>query len=302
MTRRQGHKFYAVLLLAVSLSVISLSATGRRAEAGSVGSAADTELERKIASLMKQTGGQHRRALTYNSILARVARERAYDMGTRSYFDHVNPDGLGANYLVTREGYSLPDFYSKRRSGNNIESIAAGSDTPEDAWQNWMGSSGHRTHLLGLTSFYAEQTEYGVGHAYIPDSRYKHYWVVITAKPSGGGGESAEEEDEASSDDEHEAEESGEAEEDEPPDSGGASSQGEESCTCPARSHLERGASGRLKPASGYVWVNPSDPNDLRVKLMPGLIRTEKGTLRPASGYTWVNGDDPKDLRVRRVP
>jgi uncharacterized protein YkwD len=46
-----------------------------------------------------------------------------------------------------------------------------------------MDSTGHRTHLLGLDSFYAEQVEYGVGYTYDPASPYHHYWVVITAKP-----------------------------------------------------------------------------------------------------------------------
>src|ERR1044072_1666335 len=140
------------------------------------------DYEEQLAKLLKQTPGQRRASLTYNEILARVARERAQDMARRGYFSHVNPDGIGANYQVTQAGYSLPKSYGKKKSSNNIESIASGNKTPEDVWAAWMGSSAHKKHLLGLTKDYAEQTEYGIGYAYVPESQWKHYWVVIIAK------------------------------------------------------------------------------------------------------------------------
>ena len=58
---------------------------------------------------------------------------------------------------------------------------------------------------------------------------------------------------------------------------------------------------GQLRPAKGYQWVNPKDSNDFRVKLMPGLVKTEDG-LRPDKGYRWINPNDPNDLRVERIP
>ena len=104
-------------------------------------------------------------------------------MARRRYFGHTNPDGFGPNYLVRQAGYVLPSYYGAEPDANNIESIAGGYPTAEATWQGWMSSSGHRDHLLGLTSFWAEQIEYGVGYAYDPTSPYRHYWVVITAKP-----------------------------------------------------------------------------------------------------------------------
>jgi uncharacterized protein YkwD len=143
----------------------------------------DTQLENQIAALMKGSG-QKRFSLTFNPILAQVARARAADMGRRNYFAHVNPDGVGPNTLVTQAGYVLPSFYGNERAGNFIESINGGGDTAEKAWDSWMNSPSHRKHILGLSDFYAQQVEYGVGHAYFPNSQYKHYWVIITAKPS----------------------------------------------------------------------------------------------------------------------
>ena len=137
--------------------------------------------EAGVLAKMATDAGQRRESVTCNSILAEVARARAEDMAAREYFGHTNPDGIGPNYLVTEAGYKLPDWYDNSLDANNIESIAAGFETPNTAWDAWMNSQGHRTHLLGLQDFYAEQVIVGVGHAYAPDSRFKHYWVVISA-------------------------------------------------------------------------------------------------------------------------
>jgi hypothetical protein len=243
----------------------------------SVSGASDSELEREIADLMKRDNNQQRSSLTYNAVLARIARERAYDMGERNYFGHVNPDGIGPNYLVTKAGYELPDFYGNLRSSNSIESIEAGSETAQEAWGIWMHSSGHRTHILGLDTFYAEQVEYGVGHAFVPNSKYEHYWVIITAKP-GGHGTSEEISKQTTV------------------------SPADDTCrgTATAYPNVIEAANGKLRPLCGYLWVSENS-EDYRVKLMPGLTRNEKGNLVPAEGYTWVNCADPRDYRVRRI-
>jgi uncharacterized protein YkwD len=139
--------------------------------------------EQKIAQFMIDHPQQERPSLTCHPILAQVARERARDMAERHYFSHVNPDGYGPNYLVEQAGYDLPDYYNSALDANNIESIAGGYPTAEAAWQGWMDSDPHRTHLLGLLPFFAEQIDYGIGYIYDPASDYRHYWVVITARP-----------------------------------------------------------------------------------------------------------------------
>lgn len=62
-----------------------------------------------------------------------------------------------------------------------------------------------------------------------------------------------------------------------------------------------RNIDGTLRPAIGYEWVSPQDPNDFRVTLMPGLIKAGEG-FRSAAGYDWVNTKDPNDVRVKRIP
>jgi len=106
-------------------------------------------------------------------------------MGEQRYFSHTNLDGYGPNYLVRQAGYQLPSWWSSDPTANYIESIAAGYPTPETAWQAWLNSSGHRRHVLGENEFWAEQTNYGIGYAYVAGSPYRHYWVFITAPPEG---------------------------------------------------------------------------------------------------------------------
>ena len=139
--------------------------------------------EQALADLLLNDANQQRTSLTCHPTLAQVAHQKAEDMAQRGYFSHTTPEGYGPNYLVRQAGYILPSYYDTALDGNNIESIAAGYPTAAATWQQWMGSTPHRTQLLGLTSFFAEQTEYGIGYASNPNSTYQYYWVAITAKP-----------------------------------------------------------------------------------------------------------------------
>lgn len=139
--------------------------------------------EQEIANLASQHPEQGRPFMNCDPILAQVARQRALDMGTRNYFSHTNPDGFGPNYLVRQAGYGLPSWYGTANDANNIESIAAGYATASVTWAGWLNSAGHRAHVLGEIQFWADQTNYGIGYAYVPGSIYKHYWVFISAPP-----------------------------------------------------------------------------------------------------------------------
>ncbi|GIV77329.1 MAG: hypothetical protein KatS3mg050_1723 [Litorilinea sp.] len=141
--------------------------------------------EQQIADLLTGAPEQQRPEMRCHPVLATVARQRAEDMANRGYFGHVTPEGYGPNYLVMQAGFDLPDWYDLSPDGNNIESIAAGYGTAQATWEQWMGSSGHRVHLLGEHPFYREQVEFGAGYAANPNSPYVHYWVILTAPPEG---------------------------------------------------------------------------------------------------------------------
>jgi len=154
------------------------------AKAGDVASSQVRE-EQALAARLVNDPGQHRSRfeLTRDPILTHVARSRAADMAKRRYFSHVDPDGNGPNYLARAAGYSLPAAWGTNRRGNYVESIGAGYRTAEEAWQGWMKSSPHRTHLLATQSFYRNQTNFGIGCCYDSSSPYGRYWVIITAPP-----------------------------------------------------------------------------------------------------------------------
>lgn len=142
-----------------------------------------TAEEQQVLDLLKEHPEQARSTVICHPLLAVVARARAQDMATRDYFAHVNPDGYGPNYLVKQAGYPLPRYYPLQENSNSIESIAGGYSTPGEMWEGLLSSSAHRPHILGQHQFYAEQVEVGIGHVYISDSDFGHYWVIISAKP-----------------------------------------------------------------------------------------------------------------------
>lgn len=137
-----------------------------------------------LLTLLQTDPKQQRPLLRCNAILTRVAQVRALDMAQRRYFSHVNPDGFGPNYLVRMAGYTLPATYGATLTSNNIESIGAGAGDAEQMWHAWLQSTKHSTHLLGANSFYAEQSDYGIGFVQVPGSPYQFYWVFISAKPA----------------------------------------------------------------------------------------------------------------------
>jgi uncharacterized protein YkwD len=142
--------------------------------------------EQELANLLTGDRGQRRdtRRMVLDPILTSVARARAADMAHRRYFAHVNPDGIGPNWLLRAAGYELPSFWGRSRSQNFVESIGGGYTTPAAAWDGWMHSTPHRTHLLAQSGFYRDQTNFGVGVYSDPSSPLRRYWVIITAPPS----------------------------------------------------------------------------------------------------------------------
>lgn len=139
--------------------------------------------EKQMAALVRGHSSQKRTQLVWDSRLASAARARALDMGKRGYFSHIDPDGYGPNWYVTQAGYRLPIQWTAFKSENQVESILAGSNTSQGAFDRWMGSRKHTSHLLAINPFYRNQTRFGVAHVVLPNSQWKDYWVFISAPP-----------------------------------------------------------------------------------------------------------------------
>ncbi|MEO5712215.1 MAG: CAP domain-containing protein [Luteolibacter sp.] len=137
--------------------------------------------EFRLFNAIADDPGQMRLTLSLDPILCKVARQRAADMARRDYFSHINPDGLGPNYLVRRAGYTLPVFYDSSKTGNNIESILLTTSSPKKALEEWKRSQSHKVHLLGIDLFYQVQTSIGVG--VFPSGRKDNlnYYVFLSA-------------------------------------------------------------------------------------------------------------------------
>lgn len=176
-----GRPRTATLILAGTLALGPAVVTPVRADLSACRGRLNAQ-EEDLARLFESDRDQRRPLRQCDPILARVARARAADLARRKSLSHVTPAGDGPNVLVTRAGYALPDFYSRKRNANNIEVIAAGDPTAAEAWTGWLRSRRHRRQVLGLDRFFAEQNDYGVGFADVPGSRYGTYWVLITAR------------------------------------------------------------------------------------------------------------------------
>lgn len=126
--------------------------------------------------------------LRWNDTLARVAEARAYDMATRDYFGHVDPDGYGPNYHIHHGGYTLNPDWLKSLTANNFESIAANYARATDGIRSLILGKGqpikyHRKHLLGMDKWNHSLIDIGIGYVRMPSgSEYKSYMCVLIAK------------------------------------------------------------------------------------------------------------------------
>jgi uncharacterized protein YkwD len=140
---------------------------------------------KEIGSDLGKVKPQH--ALKWNDILAKVAEDKAFDMAKRNYFEHVTPEGKGINIMIHQAGYKLLPDWIKERSKNFFESIASGAKDGVHAIKMLINDGnkaplGHRKHLLGMTEFYENCADIGIGFARNPKSKYKTYVSIIIAK------------------------------------------------------------------------------------------------------------------------
>jgi uncharacterized protein YkwD len=101
--------------------------------------------------------------LSSNEALRRAARLHSMDMATEGYFSHTSLDGRDPFQRMADEGYD------GQPGGENI---AAGSDTAEGTFSQWVTSSGHCANMAS-----ASFTEIGIGTAFVEGSPFGHYWT-----------------------------------------------------------------------------------------------------------------------------
>lgn len=109
--------------------------------------------------------------LSFSNTLSRAAQVHVRDIVEHNYsLTHIGSDGSSVRDRAEREGY--PSRYVG-------ENVAAGNDSVEDTFDQWMNSTGHRDNILSLN-----YTQIGIGY-YLnaPNTTYDHYWVTVFGSP-----------------------------------------------------------------------------------------------------------------------
>lgn len=118
--------------------------------------------------------------LAVNDLLAGAGGYRSDEMADHDYFAHHSPvTGYWPNAVARLFGYALPGFWPDE--ANSIESIHRGNPRIGGVLASFIGSSGHRNHVMGQ-GWYAGHREIGVGARL--DERT---WTVLTATSGAGG-------------------------------------------------------------------------------------------------------------------
>lgn len=147
--RRGQHRWSwpAAAVLALTLLLVAGSGGGpslaARAGAASV-SLAPADFAAQMAALIN---AERERAglpdLAWASDIDRVAVDRALDMASLGYFDHFNPSGIGAEYLL--RVYGVPHAIL----GENIaRSTYPAAQVVRNVHEAFMASAEHRANVL----------------------------------------------------------------------------------------------------------------------------------------------------------
>lgn len=110
--------------------------------------------------------------LRLNEDLCKVAAVRAREIAQS--FSHTRPNGKHG-YTVAREMHI--DYVILG------ENLAAGNEDPDKTFLQWKEDGldydlqGHRRNMLR-----EEYDQIGIAYYHDPNSKYKHYWVMILAK------------------------------------------------------------------------------------------------------------------------
>jgi uncharacterized protein YkwD len=136
--------------------------------------------EAELVRLINQDRAQHG-LVPYRTywVLNKIANSRSYDMATRHYFSHRQPDGRTAFDMIDSSGVTW--YGAAEDIAWNNDSDAIGSALMAD--NQWMGSSAHRAAILSTSYNYL-----GVG-SQVDSSNGHRIWTALFLKaPDHTGG------------------------------------------------------------------------------------------------------------------
>jgi uncharacterized protein YkwD len=144
--------------------------SGGGAVTGNTPTSAESSLAQQVLTLVNQERANNSLpALSWHAGCAQVAYDHSWDMDSRDFFSHTNPDGDSPFDRMTSAGVG----YST--AGENI---AAGYPDAASVMNGWMNSPGHRANILS-SAF----TEIGIGVCQGSNGQYGTYWTQVFRAP-----------------------------------------------------------------------------------------------------------------------
>ena len=137
--------FLSLLLAGCMAGMVQPPARPTASPVASVSDELD-ELEDLINAHRKKVGCKE---LDWDDDVADVAQKHSDDMVKRSFFAHINPDGLTPFKRLERAGV----HYMRA-----AENIAAGQRTAREVMNSWLNSPGHRRNIEDCA-----MREHGIG-------------------------------------------------------------------------------------------------------------------------------------------
>lgn len=125
---------------------------------------------KEFANLVIQDARQ-KRVLKWNDDLAKAAEIKVGMMILHNIFAHI-VTGIWPNE-VARLYVNLPTYYGLQ--ANNVESLVKGSKDVNLMFESLANSPSHAKHLFGLTDFFYEQTDIGIGYG----EGHNNYWYAV---------------------------------------------------------------------------------------------------------------------------
>ena len=121
------------------------------------------ELLNLINDIRKQ---ENLTSLRFSTHLTTAAQNHVRDLTQNNIFSHKGSDGSSVSERVLTIGY---DYSSVG------ENIAAGHNTPDKVFAQWLNSPGHKENMLA-----PNYTEVGIGYVVdATNTTYGHYWVLV---------------------------------------------------------------------------------------------------------------------------
>ena len=106
--------------------------------------------------------------LAWNDSLGKAAVLHSADMAVHNFFSHTGSDGSSFSQRAYNQGFSGQPYG---------ENIAAGSSTPQAAFNQWVNSPGHCANMMNNYS-----NVVGFGEAFKSDSDYWYCWTLVLGR------------------------------------------------------------------------------------------------------------------------